>query len=66
MSVNSKIRFSKLFQEKENVWRKTHYNPNTRIYEPSELSINPHGAVSVITPKGLLGVKPDEFEWVEP
>ena len=37
-----------------------------RIYEPSELSINPHGAVSVITPKGLLGVKPDEFEWVEP
>mgnify|MGYP001563553262 CR=1 FL=1 len=25
--------------------------------------LNPHGAVSVETPSGLLGVKPDEFTW---
>jgi len=36
-----------------------------RVYGPEELSINPHGAVAIITPQGELGVKPGEFEWVD-
>ena len=35
-----------------------------RAYEPSEISVNPHGAVSVRTPQGWLGIKPDEMEWL--
>ena len=35
-----------------------------RVYAPQEIRINPHGAVSVLTPNGWLGLKPDEFEWV--
>jgi hypothetical protein len=38
------------------------------IAEPGiyDAYVNPHGAVSVIASDGgLLGVKPDEFEWVE-
>ena len=37
---------------------------DARVYEPDEVSVNQHGAVSVKTPKGLLGVKPGEFEWI--
>ncbi len=36
-----------------------------RVYLPHEIQVNPHGAVSVITPNGYLGIKPDEFEWIE-
>ena len=35
-----------------------------REYEAHEIQVNPHGAVSVMTPDGWLGVKPDEFEWL--
>ena len=32
------------------------------VYEPS---VNPHGAVSVEATNGeLLGIKPDEYEWL--
>jgi hypothetical protein len=36
-----------------------------RVYEADEIVINPHGAVAVKTHGGLLGIKPDEFEWIE-
>jgi hypothetical protein len=36
-----------------------------RVYDPAEIQVNPHGAVSVLTPGGWLGVKPDEMEWCE-
>ena len=36
-----------------------------RVYDPSEIDINPHGAVSVMTPGGWLGIKPDEMEWLD-
>ena len=36
-----------------------------RVYEHHEISVNPHGAVSVLTKHGLLGVKPHEMEWLE-
>lgn len=36
-----------------------------RTYAPKEIQVNMHGAVSVLTPNGWIGVKPDEFEWVE-
>lgn len=35
-----------------------------RVYESSEIVVNAYGAVSVITPTGVLGIKPDEFEWI--
>lgn len=37
-----------------------------RVYEPNEILVNIHGAVSVMTPQGWLGIKPDEMEWIEP
>ena len=37
-----------------------------RVYEDSEISLNPHGAVAVMTEQGgWLGSKPDEMEWIE-
>ena len=36
-----------------------------RVYEPDEISINPHGAVSVRVSDGWLGIKPDEMEWID-
>ena len=36
---------------------------DARIYETDEIYLNPHGAVSVLTPNGWLGVKPNEMEW---
>ncbi len=30
------------------------------------IHMNPHGAVSVPTPGGILGIKPGEYEWVNP
>lgn len=38
------------------------------VLEPGEypVTMNPHGAVSVVLPKGTLGLKPDEFEWIQP
>jgi hypothetical protein len=37
-----------------------------RVYGPDEISVNPHGSVSVMTPQGRwLGIKPDEMEWCE-
>lgn len=35
-----------------------------RVYQPQEISVNPHGAVSVKTPGGWLGIKPNEMEWL--
>ena len=35
-----------------------------RVYDPHEIQINPLGAVSLILPSGVLGIKPDEFEWI--
>lgn len=35
------------------------------IYEEKDIEVNPHGAVAVKLRDGtLLGVKPDEFEWI--
>ena len=36
-----------------------------RIYNPHEIQINPLGAVSVLTPNGWLGIKPEEMEWAD-
>lgn len=36
-----------------------------RVYEPSEIEVNPHGAVSIKMFGGSLGIKPAEFEWVD-
>ena len=36
-----------------------------RAYAPDEIRVNPHGAVSVKTPNGWLGIKPNEMEWCE-
>ena len=36
-----------------------------RVYDPAEIDVNPHGAVSVMTPGGWLGIKPDEMEWID-
>lgn len=33
--------------------------------ETYAVKVNPQGAVTVITQYGELGIKPDEFEWVE-
>jgi len=35
--------------------------------EPGEYAAlsNPHGAISVFTERGWIGVRPGEFEWVE-
>ncbi len=35
-----------------------------RVYEADEIVVNQHGAVAVRTSGGLLGIKPDEFEWL--
>ena len=35
-------------------------------YGPEDLQLNQHGAVSVKTPNGWLGLKPHEFEIIEP
>lgn len=31
------------------------------VYGPDDLNMNPHGALSVATPTGWLGLKPSEF-----
>jgi hypothetical protein len=36
-----------------------------RVYDPGEIDVNPHGAVSIMTPGGWLGIKPDEMEWLD-
>lgn len=36
---------------------------NAGVYEAK---LNKYGAVSIETPGGLLGIKPDEFEWIAP
>ncbi len=43
-----------------------HTKATARIYEPWEITVNPHGAVSVLTGGGYLGIKPSEMEWIEP
>ena len=35
------------------------------VYGPSAIDVNPHGAVSVMTAGGWLGIKPNEMEWIE-
>ena len=35
------------------------------IYPPEKIQTNRHGAVSVLTDGGWLGIKPDEMEWME-
>lgn len=34
------------------------------VYEGDTVKINPHGAVSVLTPGGWLGIKPAEMVWL--
>lgn len=37
-----------------------------RVYEPDEIQVNRHGAVSVLTDSGRwLGVRPEEMEWLD-
>lgn len=37
-----------------------------RVYEPHEISVNRHGAVSVLAANAKwLGVKPDEMRWLD-
>lgn len=35
-----------------------------RTYGPDEIEVNQHGAVSLRIDGVLLGVKPDEMEWI--
>lgn len=36
------------------------------VYEPDQFEVNPNGAVAVRLRDGsLLGIKPNEFEWIE-
>lgn len=35
------------------------------VYEGAAIDVNPHGAVSVMTDGGWLGVMPHEMEWID-
>lgn len=43
-----------------------HHNiARARIYEHEDIVVNPHGAVAVRTPNGILGIKPAEMKWLD-